>query len=251
MIVLAVILAAIGAMGTFDQPFVSRLVTWLLLALGGYACFRPVIAVGTWLSRRAALPSRPMIALASTLASVPATLFVAFLVRGSIARMSLGELATLFPYVLLLGAIATAIQLMVRRSTGADGEGVAATPVAPAEEAIEPAVSVPVPAASPFLDQLPPAIAHGLLYIGNEDHYVRAYAPAGEAMVLARMRDVVAGLAGLDGARVHRSWWVARAAVTETIRRDRAVYLRLVDGREVPVARSMVAELKADGWLAE
>jgi DNA-binding LytR/AlgR family response regulator len=107
------------------------------------------------------------------------------------------------------------------------------------------------PAASPFLDQLPPAIAHGLLYIGNEDHYVRAYAAAGEAMVLARMRDVVAGLAGLDGARVHRSWWVARAAVAETIRRDRAVYLRLVDGREVPVARSMVAELKADGWLAE
>jgi DNA-binding LytR/AlgR family response regulator len=140
--------------------------------------------------------------------------------------------------------------MLIRRSMGGQSEApvepsMVAEPIGDTEVVVE----QPAPSSAFFLDQLPPAIAQGLLYIGNEDHYVRAYSTAGEAMVLARMRDVVAGLGGIDGARVHRSWWVARAAVADAIRRDRAVYLKLVDGREVPVARSAVAELKADGWL--
>jgi hypothetical protein len=255
MIALAVILAAVGAMGTFDQPIGSRLVTWLVLALGGYACFRPVIGVGTWLSRRAALPVYPMIALASILATLPATFVVAALEGNRIRSASVGELANLFLYVLLIGGIATVIQVLVRRSIEARAGAPAAVPAAALasaasieDEPAEQIITAPA-ASSPFLDQIPAAIAQGLLYIGNEDHYVRAYSSAGEAMVLARMRDVVAGLGGIDGARVHRSWWVARAAVAGVIRKDRAVYLRLVDGREVPVARSAMAELKADGWI--
>lgn len=253
MIAIAIILAAVGALGTFDQPIGSRLVTWLLLTLGGYACFRPVIGVGTWLSRRAALPVYPMIALATVLAALPATLVMAALSGNRVTSVSVGELGSLFPYVLLIGAIATSIQIAVRRSMDA-GTAMAAAPDFAEDEPVERVAAQGDQSSaprSPFLDQIPAAIAHGLLYVGNEDHYVRAYSAAGEAMVLARMRDVVAGLAGIDGARVHRSWWVARAAVAGMTRRDRAVYLRLLDGREVPVARSMMAVLKADGWLSE
>ncbi|WP_404711990.1 LytTR family DNA-binding domain-containing protein [Sphingomonas sp. MMS24-J13] len=252
MVVLAVILAAVGALGTFDRPIGSRLLVWLLLALGGYVCFRPVIATGTWLSRRAQLPRLAMIAVACLLASFPATIMVAFELGSPISSISMGQVAALFPSVLLIGAIATAIQLAVRGPI--DGKAQPPEPIMQASDAHADVTELDDPSApdavvSPFLDQVPAAIAHGLLYIGNEDHYVRAYAMAGDALVLARMRDAVAGLGGIEGARVHRSWWVARAAVAEVIRRDRAVYLRLIDGREVPVARSMVAELKEAGWL--
>ncbi|MBU6269648.1 MAG: LytTR family transcriptional regulator DNA-binding domain-containing protein, partial [Sphingomonadales bacterium] len=54
---------------------------------------------------------------------------------------------------------------------------------------------------------------------------------------------------GVEGARVHRGWWVARAAVSGVERRGRAVWLRLANGLEAPVARNAVADLREQGWL--
>ena len=83
----------------------------------------------------------------------------------------------------------------------------------------------------------------------NEDHYVRAHTATGSTLLLMRLRDAVLELEEVEGARVHRGWWVARAAVAEVVRRERAVSLRLVNGLEVPVARSALPELRAAGWL--
>ena len=49
--------------------------------------------------------------------------------------------------------------------------------------------------------------------------------------------------------QVHRSHWVARAAVTRTVRRSGRVILELVNGVDVPVSRSFVPVLKERGWL--
>jgi DNA-binding LytR/AlgR family response regulator len=59
----------------------------------------------------------------------------------------------------------------------------------------------------------------------------------------------VAELDGVEGAQVHRSWWVARDAVEDVKREERNVRLVLPGGLEAPVSRARVAELKDAGWL--
>ena len=82
-----------------------------------------------------------------------------------------------------------------------------------------------------------------------EDHYVRVHTALGSEMVLMRLRDAVAQLAGIDGRQVHRSWWVARLAVEDVRREGRNVRLVLPGGLEAPVSRAQVAELKDAGWI--
>jgi DNA-binding LytR/AlgR family response regulator len=106
------------------------------------------------------------------------------------------------------------------------------------------------PPPAPFLDRLPPHLRSGLIALEMEDHYVRAHTAGGSALVLLRMRDAVAELAGIEGMQVHRSWWVARSAVREAVASGRNVTLRLERGIEAPVARSSITALREAGWLS-
>lgn len=63
------------------------------------------------------------------------------------------------------------------------------------------------------------------------------------------MRDAVEALRAVEGARVHRGWWVAHAAVLRVNKEERSISLELVDGRFVPVSRAMVMPLRKAGWL--
>lgn len=247
MAAIGIVLGVLGPFGTFPMPIVPRLAAWLAFALIGYACFRPVIAAGAVLSERAAVPRLLAQALACGIAALPMTLIVGWALSGMrLARMTADGLADLYPYVLLVGLLATAIQsLLFGRA--------APTPPAPPEPAASPARpemprSAPAPATS-FLDRLPPALGRDLLCLEMEDHYVRAHTALGSTLLLMRMRDATIELDGIEGARVHRSWWVARGAVAGTLRRDRATALRLSNGLEVPVARSELPLLRARGWL--
>ena len=82
-----------------------------------------------------------------------------------------------------------------------------------------------------------------------EDHYVRAHTMLGSDLVLLRLRDALGELDGIEGAQVHRSWWVARDAVEGVERDGRSVRLVLPRGIAAPVARSRMAELTKAGWF--
>jgi DNA-binding LytR/AlgR family response regulator len=75
------------------------------------------------------------------------------------------------------------------------------------------------------------------------------FTDVGDDLVLMRMADAAALLADVPGARVHRSWWVARAAVTGTARDGDRTLLRLENGQTAPVSRSERARLSAAGWF--
>jgi hypothetical protein len=87
------------------------------------------------------------------------------------------------------------------------------------------------------------------LCLQMEDHYVRVHTPSRSDLVLLPMHQAVAELGEVAGLRVHRSWWVARRAVSGAEQDGRSVRLVLVNGLRVPVARNRVAELRAAGWL--
>ena len=51
------------------------------------------------------------------------------------------------------------------------------------------------------------------------------------------------------GLRVHRSFWIANAAVTETVQDGRRVFLQLVNGLRIPVSQSYLLAVRKQGLV--
>ena len=99
------------------------------------------------------------------------------------------------------------------------------------------------------LRRLPDGVSGVIRYMQMQDHYLHVHTDQGTGMVLGRMGDAVADLAGTDGLQVHKSWWVSRAAIEriEQVQRKRTIHLP--DGTAIPVGRSFEPALRAAGWI--
>ncbi len=101
-----------------------------------------------------------------------------------------------------------------------------------------------------FLGRLPLKLRGAEIWaVEAEDHYLRLHTSKGQDLVLMRLSDAIAELEGIEGAQVHRSWWVAREAITEAVRGDGRATLTLKDGAEVPVSRTYARQLRQSGWI--
>ena len=108
------------------------------------------------------------------------------------------------------------------------------------------------PVATPdnaFLKRVPTRLGRNLLHLHMQDHYLEVHTDRGSDLLLIRFRDALREVADLDGAQVHRSHWVARAALDRIARRNGRVVLHLVNGSEVPVSRSFASDLRDKGWF--
>ena len=104
-------------------------------------------------------------------------------------------------------------------------------------------------AATPFGDRLPHRLRGApILAVHGEDHFVRVHTALGEHLIWMRLGDALGELDGLDGRQTHRSWWVARSAVTGVRRGNGRAMLTLSNDLQAPVSRRFAAELRADGW---
>lgn len=88
-----------------------------------------------------------------------------------------------------------------------------------------------------------------ILCLQMEDHYVRVHDATGSRLILTTMSQAIAALGSKPGLQVHRSWWVARAAIQRAEWEGRNLRLRLVGDRLVPVARSAVSKVREAGLL--
>lgn len=101
-----------------------------------------------------------------------------------------------------------------------------------------------------FTERLPFRLRDADLYaVEAEDHYLRARTSKGSDLILMRLSDAIAELEAIEGARVHRSWWVAKAGVADVRRWDGRATLVLKDGAEAPVSRTYARALRELGWL--
>ena len=104
----------------------------------------------------------------------------------------------------------------------------------------------PAQGSAALMRRLPLERRGALLRIEAQDHYLRVVTDRGAEMLLMRMADAEAML-GAEGLRVHRSHWVALAAV-EALRRDGGRWrLVMADGAEVPVSRGYRSQVAAAG----
>jgi len=95
---------------------------------------------------------------------------------------------------------------------------------------------------------LPPQSGE-VICLRMEDHYVRIHTASGSRLVAGPFERVIAGLGDREGMRVHRSWWVSRAAVVGVEVDGRNLKLRLSNELRAPVSRASVTKLRQVGWL--
>lgn len=275
------VLTVLGPFGTFqDMGAAARLAYWGGLIAVGTLLFDLVMLAAQRVLADHARAWPLTLGAALLTVSLVQTLLVATLereLRRTSVAGSLG-LMELYGYVLVVTLLVSALPIRLElRARGllahdpigrAPAQGTAQPPfplpaipepvgpelvgpelVGP-EPVVESAPAVPAtPPPSPFLDRIPPRLGRDLLALEMEDHYVRVHTGAGSDLVLMRLRDAIAALGGIDGLQVHRSYWVAAAAVDGVERKpDGKLTLRLRNGLRVPVSRSHVAAVRAAGW---
>ncbi|MBA4014204.1 MAG: hypothetical protein C0481_20285 [Phenylobacterium sp.] len=227
--VAAVFLAVSGAFGMGELPLGLRLAYWA-----------GTLSIGTvWggLVSRFAFPIRnrtPNLWLRTGLYALviagPLTALV-WMVNARLLHSPIPTraLASLFVSVALVTLVITAVNVLAARRRDA----VAAAPAPPR-----------------FLERLPLKLRGAEIWaVEAEDHYLRLHTSKGQDLILLRLADAVAELEGIVGAQVHRSWWVARDAITEARRGDGRATLTLKDGSEVPVSRTYARQLRERGWI--
>ena len=236
-----VLFSFIGPFGTYDSMgtlaragywALAMGVNWLLCA----AAIALALRLAGSVSRRRLSVAIGAAALAAAVPGTGVVFAAEALFRPGYA--ALGAVPTIYLAVavlmLLIGHLAVAVRAGFR-------EAAARTDDSPAPAA---------PAADPpprFLDRLPPELGRDLVYLKMADHYVEAFTTAGSTLILMRFADAIAELDGLDGLRVHRSYWVARRHVAGTARRAGRTTLRLTGDHLVPVSRGRLAEVRAAG----
>ncbi|GLK48984.1 LytTr DNA-binding domain protein [Brevundimonas intermedia] len=234
-----VFLATTGAFGSANAPYGQRLAYWVLVMILG----------GLWghLSSRVVtrfidVDDRPWVTVAVMTAVITGPLSViVWAATGLFFAQKLYPLAALpqlFGPVLIVTLAVTTVNVFLGRAQPVQ------THAAPA-----PSSSTASPPPVRFLDRLPMKLRGATLHaVQAEDHYLRLHTDRGSDLILMRLSDAVEELEGLEGARTHRSWWVARSAVRGVDRGDGRATLTLENGLSVPVSRRYARPLREADW---
>ena len=238
------VLGLFGPFGTYAYGLALRMAYWIAFIILGFLIFRPMVVVSGWLSEQTGLPTWAARGMAIAIASLPMTMAVVWMLNGFRTEISFDSagLPTLYGQVALIGVL---VNWLYHAVFGATTVAPFAEEPPPSEPHSAPLETKAEPA---FLARLPMGFGP-LLALGGEDHYVRAYAPGRDAMILIRLRDAIAELEGVEGLQVHRSWGVARDAIVMQERDGRNVRLILAGGQKVPVSRDGVKLLGEKGWI--
>ena len=228
-----VVLALTGAFGTNIVPLWLRFAYWVPLILAGavwaHQCSRLV-------ERVVDPDEQPWLTVAAlSVATAGPVVVLVWLVTGLLFENEIYPVSRLVHFigpVLIITVAISAINVFLGRPppvqthAGAGGSG-------PAR----------------FLDRLPPRLRGATLHaVQAEDHYLRLHTDRGSDLILMRLSDAVVELEGLEGARTHRSWWVARDAVRDVARSDGRAALTLEGGIVAPVSRRYARALREAGW---
>ena len=240
------LLALLGPFGTFGLYAVeARMAFWLTVVLVNWLIMEfTVTFVARRFAHRLPWPLATVPLLASLAAWIPCTLVVLGTYR-AVLGVDLGtELADLAWKVLVLLIAVSAAAYAINRYHREARPG--------------PPESEPAPAAAgaqggdptaPFRARWPATLGGRLLALEMEYHYLRVHTSEGSDVILCRMEDAARELAGAQGLRVHRSYWVARAAIREVRRRGKQPLLVLENGLEVPVGRTYAPRVREAGWI--
>jgi hypothetical protein len=225
-------LGVVGPYGSyFNGPLVVRVAYWVTAMWIGAVVFGMCVRLALAVGRRLGLPAWFMAGVAALVGAGIQTLVVSRIAVWVWPQLSDFTLMVWFGQCLAISIPLVAGYLLLRQRL-LGPEAAAASESAPLA-----------------VEEAPAPIVGPVLCLRMEDHYVRVCAPGGSRLVAGPFERVIAGMAE-EGMRVHRSWWVARAAVTGVVADGRNLRLTLRGGLTAPVSRASVAKLREAGWLA-
>ena len=240
--VIGVFLGVIGPFGSFNGgPIELRIAYWVINLWIGFIIFTMVVRFSLRVAIHLDLPIWFSLAVGVAIGSVPAGIAIA-LFSAWFWPGNHGHIAPFFVWygqTIALGEPFTfGYYFLADRGWRHAVVRAASTPIAAS-----------IPNGAGFVDRLPPRLGRDLICLQMEDHYVRAHTARGSDLILTPLKDAIAELGAVEGMQVHRSWWVARAAVVAPVVSGRSYLLRLSNGLDVPVSRASVAKLRAAGWV--
>lgn len=225
----ALLMTMAGAFGTWAWPFPVRLAYWLAGFLGG-----TVVSIGLGM----AIGLSGWFPAESWRQSLAIVLLNTLFYTGAIWLISRPlypdgrGLLSYAPAVFVISLAMTAVHRLAARR--------------PLETHAGPAEGPP----ARFLARLPAKLRGATLEaVEAEDHYLRLHTDRGSDLILMRLSDAIAELAGIEGAQTHRSWWVAKDAIADARRANGRAVLKLRSGAEAPVSRTYLRALKDEGWV--
>lgn len=234
-----VILTLTGPFATYlAGPWPVRLAYWGRTLAIGYLLYRPALWCAGRAARRFRVAEALLWGLAVCLMTAPMSLWLWYFGPIPDWRRPLPGVADFFDtglQALVLAALYAAALWGVHRPP----------PSAHKTAVSESALSMP----PRLLSRLPPRLGEEIIALRSEDHYVRVYTRLGDALILSRFADAIADMDGVRGEQVHKSWWVARAAVTGAQKNGRDFQIHLEGGLVAPVSRSRLKALRGAGWL--
>ena len=222
-----VVLGVFGPFGSYLNGNITlRIFSWVGNLTGGVIILGVVVPLIVRGLRRLNLPLLFCLAVAIVVATGPTSLFCALFanwlwpqaVHGMRPEDWFGQ--SLIVEIVMVALWLLAVQALQRRS--------------PVGEA---------------LAETAPPDTQPVFCLQMEDHYVRVHQGRGSRLELMPLHDAIARYGQTPGLKVHRSWWVAREAITGVERDGRNVRLRLSNGLIVPVARNRIADLRAMGIM--
>ncbi len=229
MLVVGIVLGLAGPFGSFESmSVVPRLLFWVATVFLTYSVGYGVsmLADNLWGRGRPFLFRLIIMAIPAGLAAMLIVTLLNVLAFGPDDLSWSGAFILLGQCFAVAIGVEAVVLLTTRRGAAAPAEAVDDAP-------------------PPILDRVPSHQRGALIALVVQDHYVDIVTERGKALVLMRLADAMRETGSVAGLQVHRSHWVARAAVVRTHRRDGKVLLELTNGMWLPVSRSYLPALKA------
>ncbi len=231
--VVAGVMAISGGFGATAEPVIFRLAygeTLTLVGVGLGYCGSRLLIPRPWFETKPTISA----ALMTLVVGLPMTFVAAAAAAWTQGRpLGLGILADVFPTTLVTTGGIIMLAFMVQ-----------------SRAVVETRQSVRGAAPARFLARLPARLSGAALWaVQAKDHYLRLHTSKGEDLILMRLADALVELEGIEGARTHRSWWVAREAVKAVERAEGRATLTLTGGQKAPVSRAYVKPLRQAGWF--
>ncbi len=241
----AVLLGLAGPFGTYEAlALPARLAYWTTIAAATYFTGVACVFFAARLMSPRAFPRNSHFVIAGALAGIPVALVVAAV--NAVVFGQRDEVVSFVPLVFYTMAISAVVSALVPSFTSAH---VAATQQdARSVEAIASPSRQPAQLRPRILDRLPPQLRGQISHMTVEDHYVDVCTTRGRAMLLMRLGDAIAETDGVEGLRIHRSHWVAKDAISEVVRADGRLFVRLKDGTMLPVSRTYRSAVRSAGF---
>ncbi len=232
-LIFALVLGFLGPFGSYQIPFIKRLLYWIILFNIGYFIYIFSHRIVDSLFSNKNLHPAFLYMAPSLLATFPLAFIVVFATQFVQPHYTITFTMVFYilPHIFILGIIIDTIMRLIHRNP---------------EVAIRNKQQL---GGQLFINRLPNEVGEQLICLSMEDHYILVHTKIGSHMLLMRMKDALIELKEYPGLQVHRSHWVAKNQIEKVNKTSRKVILLMRNGLEIPVSRKFYPEIKALGFI--